>query len=214
MKTNQIMKRNLANFTVEQRTKDGYFNLTGLLNSWNTKMGAKKELKDYFDNKATKEFIKALADEENLHGDNSPYVKSKARADRGGGTWGHPLLFIDFAMWLNPTFKVKVLKFVSDQMLSYRNEAGEAYKALASAVCKIVPNNDVRNYMETIAKGINFIIVGKHEQMVRNEYGTEEKQKEYFLLEKQVAMLINDGFLKTGDEVVNYLRSKFMQKYF
>lgn len=99
-------------------------------------------------------------------------------------------------------------------MLSYRNEAGEAYKALASAVCKIVPNNDVRNYMETIAKGINFTIVGKHEQMVRNEYGTEEKQKEYFLLEKQVAMLINDGFLKTGDEVVNYLRSKFMQKYF
>ena len=83
------MKRNLANFTVEQRTKDGYFNLTGLLNSWNTKMGAKKELKDYFDNKATQEFIKALADEENLHGDNSPYVKSKARADRGGGTWGH-----------------------------------------------------------------------------------------------------------------------------
>ena len=62
MKTNQIMKRNLANFTVEQRTKDGYFNLTGLLNSWNTKMGSKKELKDYFDNKATQEFIKALAD--------------------------------------------------------------------------------------------------------------------------------------------------------
>ena len=33
MKTNQIMKRNLANFTVEQRTVDGYFNLTGLLHN-------------------------------------------------------------------------------------------------------------------------------------------------------------------------------------
>lgn len=44
----------------------------------------------------------------------------------------HPLMFIDFAMWLNPAFKVKVLKFVSDQMLSYRNEVGEAYKQLAS----------------------------------------------------------------------------------
>ena len=214
MNTNQIMKRPLANFTVEQRTKDGYFNLTSLLNSWNEKIGSKKELKDYFDNKATQEFIKALSDEENLHGDNSPYVKSKARADRGGGTWGHPLLFIDFAMWLNPVFKVKVLKFVSDQMLSYRNEAGEAYKALASAVSKVVPRDSMRKYMETIAKGINCIIVGKHEQMIRNEYGTEEKQKEYFELEKQIAMLINDGFLKTGNEVVFYLRRKFQEKYF
>lgn len=205
------MKRPLANFTVEQRTKDGYFNLTGLLNIWNSEMGSKKELKDYLGNKATQEFIKALAEEENLNGEKSPYLASRGK---NGGTWGHPLLFIDFAMWLNPTFKVKVLKFVSDQMLSYRNEAGEAYKALASAVGKIVPKNCMRKYMETIAKGINYIIVGKHEHLVRNEYGTEEKQKEYFELEKQVAMLINDGFLKTGDEVVNYLRKKFTKKYF
>ena len=76
MITNQIMKRPLADFTVEQRTKDGYFCLTGLLNNWNLKMGTKKELKDYFENKATQEFVKALADEENLHGVKSPYVKS------------------------------------------------------------------------------------------------------------------------------------------
>lgn len=49
MITNQIMKRPLADFTVEQRTKDGYFCLTGLLNNWNLKMGTKKELKDYFE---------------------------------------------------------------------------------------------------------------------------------------------------------------------
>ena len=205
------MTRQLANFKVEQRTKDGYFNLTGLLNSWNSETGAKKELKDYFGNKATQEFIKALAEEENLKGEKSPYLASRGK---NGGTWGHPLLFIDFAMWLNPAFKVKVLKFVSDQMLSYRNEAGEAYKMLASAVSQIVPRNSIREYMETIAKGLNWIIVGRHDKMVRNEYGTEEKQKEYFLLEKQVAMLINDGFLKTGDEVVNYLRTKFQKKFF
>lgn len=59
MITNQIMKRPLADFTVEQRTKDGYFCLTGLLNNWNLKMGTKKELKDYFENKATQEFVKS-----------------------------------------------------------------------------------------------------------------------------------------------------------
>ena len=214
MITNQIMKRPLADFTVEQRTKDGYFCLTGLLNNWNLKMGTKKELKDYFENKATQEFVKALADEENLHGDKSPYVKSKARLDRGGGTWGHPLLFIDFAMWLNPHFKVKVLKFVSDQMLTYRNEAGDAYKQLSSAMSKICTPHQMTRYMPILGKGINYIVAGHHEHQLRNEYGTEEKQKEYFELEKQVAMLVNEGFLRTPEDVANYLRRKFQNKYF
>lgn len=214
MITNQIMKRPLADFTVEQRTKDGYFCLTGLLNNWNLKMGTKKELKDYFENKATQEFVKALADEENLHGDKSPYVKSKARLDRGGGTWGHPLLFIDFAMWLNPHFKVKVLKFVSDQMLTYRNEAVDAYKQLSSAMSKICTPHQMKRYMPILGKGINYIVAGHHEHQLRNEYGTEEKQKEYFELEKQVAMLVNEGFLRTPEDVANYLRRKFQNKYF
>lgn len=205
------MKRPLANFTVEQRTKDGYFNLTGLLNSWNVEKGSKKELKDYLGNKATQEFIKALADEENLNGEKCPYLASRGK---NGGTWGHPLLFIDFAMWLNPVFKVKVLKFVSDQMLSYRNEAGEAYKELASAMQKICTPHEMKKYMPIIGKGINYIITGKHEHQLRNEYGTEETQKEYFLLERQVAMLIDDGFLKTPEEAANYLREKFQKKYF
>lgn len=177
MITNQIMKRPLADFTVEQRTKDGYFCLTGLLNNWNLKMGTKKELKDYFENKATQEFVKALADEENLHGDKSPYVKSKARLDRGGGTWGHPLLFIDFAMWLNPHFKVKVLKFVSDQMLTYRNEAGDAYKQLSSAMSKICTPHQMKRYMPILGKGINYIVAGHHEHQLRNEYGTMVQRK-------------------------------------
>lgn len=220
MKTNQIMKRNLADFVVEQRTVDGMFNATELLRQWNNPKNLntqnigdlkKKDIDDYFNTKSTREYIKALTEEENLSDKNPAYISVRGKY---GGTWMHPLLFIDFAMWLNPTFKVKVLKFVSDQMLSYRNEAGEAYKELASAVGKVVPKQYMRKYMEHIAKGINFIVVGKHQQMIRNEYGTEEKQKAYFELERQVAMLINDGFLKTGDEVIFYLRKKFQEKYF
>ena len=220
MKTNQIMKRNLADFVVEQRTVDGMFNATELLRQWNNPKNLntqnigdlkKKDIDDYFNTKSTREYIKALTEEENLSDKNPAYISVRGKY---GGTWMHPLLFIDFAMWLNPTFKVKVLKFVSDQMLSYRNEAGEAYKELASAVEKVVPKQYMRKYMEHIAKGINFIVVGKHQQMIRNEYGTEEKQKAYFELERQVAMLINDGFLKTGDEVIFYLRKKFQEKYF
>ena len=118
----------------------------------------------------------------------------------------HPLLFIDFAMWLNPSFKVKVLKFISDQMLVYRNEAGEAYKALSSAVAKIVSANDMKQQMPQIARAINWVVFGNHQKEIRNNYGEEQKQKELFEMERQIAMLINDGFLKGKDEVIVYLR--------
>lgn len=215
MNTNQIMKRPLANFTVEQRTKDGMFNATNLLKQWNAQDGvAQRKMDNYFASSKTSEFIDTIIEREKLDTPKMVYVKSKARSDKGGGTWMHPLLFIDFAMWINPSFKYDVLKFVYDKMLVYRNEAGEAYKQLSSAMNKICTPHQMKKYMPILGKGINFIVTGKHEHQLRNEYGTEEKQKEYFELEKQVALLINDGFLKTPEEVANYLRRKFQQKYF
>ena len=214
MKTDQIMKRPLDSYSVEQRTKDGMFNATDLLRQWNEGNNQNKTISHYLENAATQEFMKALMNEENFTCRNSVYVVSRARTDRGGGTWMHPLLFIDFAMWLNPTFKVKVLKFVSDQMLSYRNEAGEAYKQLASSMKKICSPQQMQSFMPIIGKGLNYIVTGRHEHQLRNEYGTEETQKQYFMLERQVAILIEDGFLKTPDEVVDYLRAKFQKKYF
>lgn len=220
MITNQIMKRPLANFIVEQRTKDGYFNGTELLKQWNNqedlntqKIGdyKKKDIDDYFNNKTTKQFIKALCDEEGYNEKHPAWVSTRGK---NGGTWMSPLLFIDFAMWLNPVFKVKVLRFVYDKMLTYRNEAGDAYRELASAMNKICAPHQMKRYMPILGKGINYIITNKHDKQLRNECGTEEKQKEYFELEKQVAMLINEGFLKTPEDVVNYLRRKFQQKYF
>jgi len=85
---------------------------------------------------------------------------------------------------------------------------------LSSAMNKISTSQQMKQYMPIIGRGINFVITGRHEHQLRNEYGTEEKQKEYFELEKQVAMLIEEGFLKTPEEVANYLRRKFQKKYF
>ena len=48
--------------------------------------------------------------------------------------WMHPFLFIDFAMWINPTFKVTVIKFVYDELINYRNEAGDAYREMAITI--------------------------------------------------------------------------------
>lgn len=206
------MKRPLAGFVVEQRTKDAFFNATSLLKQWNEQTGVtQRHLDKYFASSKTVEFIQTIMKRENLNTPKMVYLKSRGR---NGGTYMHPILFIDFCMWINPSFKYDVLRFVYDKMLTYRNEAGDAYRELASAMGKICAPHQMKRYMPILGKGINYIITNKHDKQLRNEYGTEEKQKEYFELEKQVAMLINEGFLKTPEDVVNYLRRKFQQKYF
>ena len=123
MKTNQIMIRPMGQFNVSQRTKDGFFNATALLKAWNSRSMSERKMDNYFQSEKTKEFINTIMARENLHTPKLVYVKSRASRGDSAGTWMHPMLFIDFAMWLNPAFKYDVLRFVYDQMIAYRNEA-------------------------------------------------------------------------------------------
>lgn len=138
------------------------------------------------------------------------YLKTRGK---NGGTWMHPLLFIDFAMWINPAFKYDVLKFVADQMIKYRNDAGDAYRELGSAVQKIVDRSWMPIAMKNIAKALNFIVFGNHGREMRNKQGDEVKMRELFELERQIALLVNDGFLKNYNALIEYLRRKWKDKY-
>ena len=165
---------------------------------------------DFFLNNNTKEFISALMEEEKLDAQKMVYMASRGN---NGGTWMHPILFIKFAMWLNPRFEVQVIKFVYDQMIQYRNEAGDAYNELASAVAKIVDRSFMPNAMSHIAKGINYIIFGNHEHEVRNKYGEEKLQKKLAEFERTLSKIINDGFIKTYEQLISYLRREYQNKY-
>lgn len=209
MKTNQIMVRPMGCFSVEQRTKDGMFNATSLLKQWNESAGEKKEITKFFENQNTKEFIEALMQEENLDTQNLAYVKSKASRGKNVGTWMHPILFVKFAMWLNPRFEVQVIKFVYDQMIAFRNEAGDAYKELSSAVARVVKPNYMKVAMKQIAEGLNWCIFNEHETAIRNQHGEEAKMRSLFELERKVASLIEDGFIKSFDEIMEYLRKQW-----
>lgn len=214
MKTNQIMTRPMGNFHVEQRTKDGMFNATDLLKQWNASSGQQKDIAHYFENSSTEEFVNALISEENFTSRNSVYVKSKARMDRGGGTWMHPIMFIDFAMWLNPAFKVKVIKFVYDQMLKYRNDAGDAYRELSSAINSIVPNTFMPQAMRKVGEALNYVVFNEHEPMLRNKKGSEECMRELFELERRLAENINDGLINNFEQAISFLRKRYANKYY
>ena len=204
----------MGQFQVEQRTKYGMFNATALIKQWNLNTQnfgdlKKKDMKEFFDNKGTKEFIEALVDEENLNGENSPYLSSRGK---NGGTWMHPILFIKFAMWINPRFEVQVIKFVYDQLIKYRNDAGDAYRELSSAIQDIVPSDFMPKAMQKVGEALNWVVFNAHEKMLRNKAGDESTMRELFELERKVADLINDGFIRDYSGVIGYLRKKYIEK--
>ena len=218
MKTNEIMIRKMGKFHVTQRTSDGMFNATELIKQWNSMVGLntqqngdlkKKDIDDYLLINPTKEFICTISEREGI---NSKLYKSN-RGRYNGGTWMHPMLFMDFAMWLSPYFKYDVLKFVSDQMIKFRNEAGDAYRDLAAAVKKIVSDSFMPVAMSKISQAINFVAFNSHSPMERNNHGEESEQRELLDLERSLTMLINEGFIRSYDQLINYLRKKWQEKY-
>lgn len=209
MKTNQVMIRKMGDLSIFQRTSDGMFNATELLKQWNDKAVSERKLDNYFSSSKTIEFVKTIIERENLNTPKMVYLKIRGKQ---GGTWMHPMLFIDFAMWINPCFKYDVLKFVSDEMIRFRNEAGDAYKELGSAIKRIVPKDFMPKAMRKIAEALNWIVFNNHEKMIRNKHGDESQQRELFQLERKVADLVNEGFITKYEDPINYLRRLYHKK--
>ena len=98
-------------------------------------------------------------------------------------------------------------------MIKYRNEAGDACNKLGSAVSKIVRKDFMPQAMQKVGEALNWIVFNEHERNIRNQYGEEKKQRELYELERKVADLINEGFIKSYDQMITYLKNVYRHKY-
>lgn len=204
MKTNQVMIRPMGRFEVLQRTKDGMFNATALLQQWNSANCERKEITKFFDNANTKLFIEALIKEEKLNTQNSAYLKSRGK---NGGTWMHPILFIKFAMWLNPKFEVQVIKFVYDELIKNRHLAGDNYNVLTSAIATL-PDSDYKQ----VATAIQWIVFNRTGKNLRQQ-ATQDQLREISEIEHSLAFSINMGMIKNNQQLIELLRKMWYKKY-
>ena len=137
----------MGNLLVEQRTSDGMFNASLLLTQWNKHYGSDKKMNHFFTLKQTDAFINELLKgefDENMHGKNSSLGDIQAVIVKKGKysiqgrmpdeVWMHPYLFIKFAMWMNPTFEVYVIKFVYDSLIEYRKISSDLYIEMCNAI--------------------------------------------------------------------------------
>lgn len=138
MKTEVLMKRDFYQTSVTQRSSDKFFCATDLLKYYNTHAKHKKLMNDFWINQNTQAFMEALANDINLNNGHSHYLKNdlfhSKRGKHNGGTYMHPYLFVKFAMWLSPEFEVQVIKWVYDNLIDFRNQAGDHYKEMCSAI--------------------------------------------------------------------------------
>jgi len=208
MKTNVTMVRKMGSFDVSQRTKDGMFNAGELLMQWNKSTGMTKKVTHFMDLNQTKEFLQVLDNEVSR---DSAYSVSKCKTNKDGSkiageTWMHPYLFIDFAMWINPRFKYDVIRFVYDQLIQFRHDAGDNYRGLTKALTRF---NNV-NFAQ-VAKGLNYIVFGLHDTDLRQK-ANEIQLKELTDLQNKLAFAVDMGYIRSFDELINEMRRMWHYK--
>lgn len=205
MKTNVVMIRKMGGLNVSQRTEDGMFNATSLAKQYFHSKGIRrgKEVSEFLKLEKTKEFIEALHIE--INDNTRKIVLSKKGKD--GGTWMHPYLFIDFAMWLNPTFKVQVLRFVYDELIKNRHDAGDMYRTLSASVAKLKGCN-----FSEVAKALQWLIFNRTGKNLR-QTATESELKELAETESQLSFAIDRGFIKTYQQLISTMRGMWKDKY-
>ena len=195
----------MGQFEVLQRTKDGMFNATALLNQWNRAAGMKKEMNDYLRLQSSHDFLSALQSEFDFKDGNSPYLTSRGKYS--GGTWMTPLLFIDFAMWLNPKFKVQVLKFVYDELIKCRTAAGDNYNVLAKSIASL-PDVDYPK----VARALNWIVFNKHERDIRNT-ATPQQLQDMDELQRKLAFSVDMGYIRSFPDLMNSMRRIYNRQH-
>lgn len=200
MKTEVLMKRDFNGANITQRTGDRFFNATELMTFYNANSSKKpKELKAFFLNKNTHEFLEALSNDVELNRENSTELKQELfQAKRGvnGGTYMHPYLFVKFAMWLSPEFEVQIIKWVYDNLIDLRMDAGDHYNEM----CKTIKEKYEEFYQGKPdplifikeANFLNMLVFGTIKGRKRNE-ATEEELAKINQLQKANIKLITQG---------------------
>lgn len=125
----------------------------------------------------------------------------------------NPYLFVMIALEMDPEIYAEVVIWLTDGLIGNRNEAGDAYVRMCSAISRIVPNkNDLKDSIKRVAKAINFIVFNKHEDGIRNT-ASKDELNDIIAIENVIASVIDDGFIKDYNSLINYLGDKWKRKW-
>jgi len=205
MKTAVVMQRQFNGVVIRQNSKSGFFNLNDLFSCYiKANPNGAKRIDKYLGLNQTKEFAETIreAELEKANNLNTPKTGDlllpiveppkviETKRGKNGGTWIHPYLFLDFAMWLNPKFKLWAMSVIEDKLIELRNEAGNRFKEMNQAL-KISGAVSPREYAKE-ATMINRIVFDGKTKDQRNN--ARENELDFLnKIQKYNAHLIEKG---------------------
>ncbi len=122
----------------------------------------------------------------------------------------HRILYLKFAMWLNPRFEYFIIRFASDNLIEFRHDAGDLYRVLGRAIGKFEDMGWV-NYTR-MAKGLNHLVFGCHAAELL-QHATPGQLSELADVQRQLAFAIDMGFIKTFDDLMSVMRDMYKAKW-
>jgi len=184
LKTEQILKREFYNQTIRQNHKTEFLCMTDMLkvgNMHRKNQGLPRvKITNYMSLKSTKEFIELLMREENVIN-----IIETTGKSTGKEYWANKYLFLDFALWLSPKFKVKVYKWLYDNLTVFRDESGESYKKMAAIIQDKYGASKIGLLISSVAKKIK-----EHIGVTSWNTATEDQLKERDEIHKRLEMLL------------------------
>ncbi len=205
MKTLQIVKRDFKGIQIGQRSDNKFLCLNNIIEAYNNSRGItepEKRMDNYLASNKTKELISHLEknplNSDNLNTLNSRYLTNPVieqkvlitKRGKNGGTYAHPLIAIDLAMWLNIEFRVWALQILEDNLIQLRNLVGDEYSQLTKAL-KDTKEVDFRIYQRE-ANMINLLVFGSISKNKRNG-ATKEQLSSLKRLQRVDIKLIEEG---------------------
>jgi len=201
METAVIIYRDLNGTKIRQNHKTGFYNANDLINLYNISVDGtdkkQKRIIDYLGNASSLEWQDKIMAEESHNSnvdkstqlENGLVIAKKGRVN--GGTWMHPYVFIDFALWLNVDFKYTCIKWLHDNLIQTRDECGEGFKKINQSIFDTQSSYDPFAYSNE-AKMINKIVFGTSEAGQRN-VATKEQLDILDKIQKADENLIREG---------------------
>jgi hypothetical protein len=227
MKTNVTMKsqdREVFGITVRQETKNGFMSVTDLQQAYekarwmygwserhiNTILQVENTRLKVYHLLYERGFIKVgiptfteLVDNQGIVN----YLKNLGVwKTTGRGTNRNvvcdPYIWTLLAMELNPMLYAKVIIWLTDSLIFDRMDAGDKFKPMNAAICKLLSKPDYPTY----AREINMRVFGEHITGMRNLASAKELRL-ISEIENTVTKAIQHGWVKTEDDILKLIRT-------
>lgn len=197
-----IMRREFLGFQIQQMHDNKFFCLTDFMDILKNRAIQRREkfnktLDNFFKRPETLELIKAIQDNEKLA------VVYITKRGKGGGTYAHPLLLVELAMYCDRNFKYQALNWIKDKLCEYRDDSGESYKTLSGVIQKALDNPN--NKRLAIAISIIAKTIKDKLKVVDWNTATQEQLETRDKIHRDLSLLIEAGIhpQKALDIVIN-----------